>query len=190
MVLKRIVDASQISDRLSTPYGVCLTPIEEPNGMFAFLTRGPRLDKGIINVPPKFLFELGQEDEIAFVIAHELSHFLLKHEILYAYYSGSGRSLDEVVIETEREADELAMRLILNAGYDIDKAILNMKTLREKDSSHFVGSQLQDMRNIVMTDLQIANKVYAPMASQPYLGPDVLRELNAYLSPKTADGSP
>jgi hypothetical protein len=184
-ILKRITDASRITGALLTsPYGVCVTPIEQPGGMFAFLD-GPRLNLGIINVPPKFLREFRVEDELAFVLAHEVSHFLLKDEIFFAYVGGTNRSTDEVEIDAEREADELAMRLVINAGYDVDIAMTRVKELREKDSSHFVGSQMDDMRNIVMTDLKLTGKSYTPVHSAPYLPPQVLREINAYLNPRT-----
>jgi hypothetical protein len=184
-ILKRITDTSRITALLATPYGVCVTPIEQPGGMFAFLD-GPRLSLGVINIPPKFLQELGNEDELAFVLAHELSHFLLKDEIFFAYVQGTNRPNDEVEIDAEREADELAMRLIINAGYDVNIAMTRVKELRGQDNSHFVASQMDDMRDIVLTDLKLSGKSYAPVQSAPYLPAQVLREINAYLNPQTS----
>jgi len=79
----------------------------------------------------------------------------------------TARDITELQLTSERDADELAMRLVINAGYDIDKALVKMKELRSSDPTHFNGSQLASTRDIVMTDLEITKRVYSPVPSGP-----------------------
>jgi hypothetical protein len=181
-ILLRLAGGSQIpANLLNTAYGVCVTPVDQPQGIFANLMSGPRLHLGTIRVPPKFLLEFRTEDELAFVLAHELAHFLLKHEIMYGYLTATNRHVDGFAVVSEREADELGMRMVINAGYDIDLALTRLKELRKEDSVHFVGSQLQDLRNIVMTDLEKTKRVYRPRPSESYLPRPVWDEVQVYL---------
>ncbi|RVQ67642.1 hypothetical protein EKN06_06775 [Croceicoccus ponticola] len=58
--------------------------------------------------------ELADEDQFAFVVAHELAHNILGH---VAMLDAKGRKWGRVR-HTEREADRLAVWLMANAGYD------------------------------------------------------------------------
>lgn len=62
------------------------------------------------------------EGELAFVIAHELSHHLLghTHSNLEHFLGGTSASLDRSTIESELAADELALKLTTAAGYQPD----------------------------------------------------------------------
>lgn len=61
------------------------------------------------------LARLGGDDQIAFVIAHELAHNILRHAaILRSDKVRHGR----IVRQTERDADALAGELMLDAGFD------------------------------------------------------------------------
>lgn len=66
-----------------------------------------------------------RDDELAFVLGHELAHSFLGHERLLDEH-GIARGLvgnlavsPRLVIETEREADYVALYLMARAGYDI-----------------------------------------------------------------------
>jgi hypothetical protein len=188
-ILRRLTEGSQIpASLLKTDYGVCTSPAEHSGGGISPpQTKVPRISSGVILMPPKFFFELKREDELAFVLAHELSHFLLKHEIMYEYLRATKRSLDSFTIAAEREADELAMRMIINAGYDIDKALATLIELRsQKGQEHYLGEQMQDLRNIVMADLKEAKKVYSPRVSEEYMPPAVREELQRHLRQMSA----
>lgn len=64
------------------------------------------------------------DDELAFIIAHEMSHNILHHTGVMrggAVKRGIGRTLGQsgrIVRETEREADALGGTLMLDAGFD------------------------------------------------------------------------
>ena len=66
------------------------------------------------------------DDELAFVVAHELAHNLLGHAArLRSATALSGAHGDEVAGQSqgmEVEADALAVTLVANAGFDIDAA--------------------------------------------------------------------
>lgn len=72
------------------------------------------------------LFSLVQnEDELAFVIAHEMAHVVLGHGAVLRENgvprTGAARGVGkngEIVRRTEREADQLGGRMMLAAGYD------------------------------------------------------------------------
>lgn len=55
-----------------------------------------------------------EEAELAFVVAHELAHNLLRHRELL---DRTGRGMDDIR-RTEREADRLGVWLLAGAGYD------------------------------------------------------------------------
>lgn len=183
-ILRRLTAASKLDARLDTSYGVCATVIEQPEGIFANLLAAPRLHGGVIQIAPKFLLEFEHEDELAFVIAHELSHFLLRHEIVYAFTKGMGRNLDGIAALCEREADELALRLLINAGYDVGRALDRLKSMRAGDSDHLGGAQLDDLRRLVLADLERTKRPYVILPPEPYLSPAIRAEIREAL-PRT-----
>jgi len=70
------------------------------------------------------LRRLANDDEVAFVLAHEMAHNILGHAALMrrgTVRTGLGRTMGKsgaVVRATEAEADALAGALMLNAGFD------------------------------------------------------------------------
>lgn len=81
------------------------------DGRHVFLTTG-------------LLARLANDDELAFVIAHELAHNILGHAAILRrdkVEHGPGRSRGQsrrIVRQTEREADALAGELLLDAAFD------------------------------------------------------------------------
>jgi hypothetical protein len=63
--------------------------------------------------------------ELAFVLGHELAHGFLRHQALLSGNRGSGglfgspRAPARLVLETERQADHVALYMLARAGFDI-----------------------------------------------------------------------
>ena len=152
-ILFELAQTSEITDLLSNDFGVCLDVVPDATGIFANLFAGPRLNVGIIEFPVSFTNKLKTDDEIAFVVAHELAHFVLAHEILYVQVE-SGEEMNALGIRMEREADELAMRLLINGGYDLDRALVTLKELRKGDSVHPNAAGLECLKAKVLSDLR------------------------------------
>jgi predicted Zn-dependent protease len=63
--------------------------------------------------------------ELAFVIGHELAHGFLRHQALLSSNKGSGglfgnrHAPARLVLETERQADHVALYMLARAGFDI-----------------------------------------------------------------------
>lgn len=80
-------------------------------------------DGRYVAVTGRLMREVGDDAELAFVVAHEMSHNILQHReqlqgrsgLLAQFGMGSGR-----VKVTEIEADTLAIGLLAQAGYDLD----------------------------------------------------------------------
>lgn len=78
--------------------------------------------------------ELADEDQFAFVVAHEMAHNLLGHVALLRQ---TGRGWSKVR-RTEREADRLAVWLMANAGYDPAGAAAFMKGWARANDAGFL----------------------------------------------------
>lgn len=103
------------------------------------------LNTGLIN-------RLSSEDEIAFVIAHEIAHVELKHCIKTIQYTAKARQINprlgEVVAiayglyrrafskQQEREADEFGVRLMMKAGYKKSGAVSFFRILEKYEPQH------------------------------------------------------
>jgi hypothetical protein len=154
-VLKRLSEKSGLKRFEVNAYGSCIEIVPDAEGMFASFAAGPRLNEGVMEFPVAFLGLFGSEDEIAFVLAHEFSHFLLMHEVERTQYSAD-RELEKVF---EREADELALRMTVNAGYDAVRAFdLVLKLRGQKDSMHPTGAEAVLLRDEVLSELSAADQ--------------------------------
>lgn len=71
-------------------------------------------DGRIVQISTAVLAEAEDDDELAFIIAHEMAHNILRHA---ARLERTGRSRG-AIRETEIEADRLAIRLLAAAGFD------------------------------------------------------------------------
>lgn len=76
--------------------------------------KGAQAGDGLVQVSRAMLAETRSDDEAALVIAHEMAHIVLGHQSRVRA-AGKARA---VVLETEREADRIAVWLMINAGYD------------------------------------------------------------------------
>ncbi|MEJ6012101.1 M48 family metalloprotease [Novosphingobium aquae] len=76
--------------------------------------KGAQAGDGLVLVSRAMLAETRSDDEAAFVIAHETAHIVLGHQ---ARRNAAGKAR-AVLLETEREADRIAVWLMANAGYD------------------------------------------------------------------------
>ncbi|MFM5931840.1 MAG: M48 family metalloprotease [Novosphingobium sp.] len=80
--------------------------------------KGAEAGSGTVLMSRALLYETRTDDEAAFVLAHELSHLILDHQ---RRRKAAGKSR-RIALETEREADRLAVWLMDNAGYDASVA--------------------------------------------------------------------
>lgn len=76
--------------------------------------KGAQAGDGLVQVSRKMLAETRSDHEAAFVIAHETAHIVLGHQARRKAASKTRA----VVLETEREADRIAVWLMANGGYD------------------------------------------------------------------------
>ncbi len=80
--------------------------------------KGAQAGDGLVQVSRAMLAETRSDDEAAFVMAHETAHIVLGHQARRKASGKSGGKARAVILETEREADRIAVWLMANAGYD------------------------------------------------------------------------
>lgn len=121
---------------------------------------------GKIFIYTGLLDKLQNEDELAFVIAHEIAHNELKHcihRIQHSYQASKLQPALGTIVqlayaaykhpfskEEERQADEYAVRLMQKAGYKKAGAISFFVSL-EKQESKWEGSNLLTINDFVST---------------------------------------
>lgn len=100
---------ARMSATLSSPAG-CASDVE----LIPSRKLNAKADGRVVQVTTGVLAETRSDDELAFIIAHEMAHNILNHR----------ERLDRIgrrtanIRETEIEADRLAVRLMHAAGYD------------------------------------------------------------------------
>ncbi|WP_310533949.1 M48 family metalloprotease [Novosphingobium sp.] len=101
----------RLTDRTSALRGVTACHVH-----FELTTdgKGAQAGDGLVLVSRAMLSETRTDDEAAFVMAHETAHIVLGHQARRKAF-GKARA---VMLETEREADRIAVWLMTNAGYD------------------------------------------------------------------------
>lgn len=110
-----VITTVTVTPRLACPSYVHLARSDQRNayadGRHVFTTTG-------------LLSAVRNDDELAFIIAHEMAHNILHHAIVMRgddVSHGIGRMIgrsSRVVRQTEREADALGATLMLDAGFD------------------------------------------------------------------------
>ncbi len=115
---------------------VCAMPIVvTQSGNIVASTNGERvrISKGFIDLT-------GSDDELAFVIAHEMAHILLRHKVKLG--DGDRRA-------QEHEADTLALYIAIRAGYDGSTSIGILPRL-----AGFLRNDTVDSRHPTFSDRQ------------------------------------
>lgn len=85
-------------------------------------------DQGIVFVTTGLISQLSNEAQLAFVLAHEISHYTQKHvvesfEYRVANYGANIRDLSIYSKEKELEADKFGLRIYHEAGYSKEELI-------------------------------------------------------------------
>ena len=174
-VVSKLFSSSGISWRRYQKHErFCLLITDEPHTYTRFQKNTFYFSKNLMKM-------VSNEAELAFIIGHEMSHMLLHHwyrqaflhkknEILANKYGSNNTDNrdskiindkdlieDQLVFKIEREADELAIKLLLNADYDPKKAVLILKNLRWKDGSndnHLNLVQLNHLLKFVLNEFE------------------------------------
>ena len=76
--------------------------------------KGAQAGDSLVQVSRTMLAQTRSDQEAAFVIAHETAHIVLGHQARRK----AARKARAAMLETEREADRIAVWLMANAGYD------------------------------------------------------------------------
>lgn len=110
--------------------------------------------QGYIFVTTGLLARIKNESELAFILAHEISHFTQKHNLSSAKlrnrlldenqdgnFEDRVKTIYQYSRENEMEADELGMKLYLSAGYVFDFGLDALAMLEHADES-FVHSHI------------------------------------------------
>jgi Zn-dependent protease with chaperone function len=100
---------------------------------FELLTSGSEAsaDGERITISRQYLSLARNDDEVAFLVGHELAHNILRHR---AWLDKVGRSNANSRL-AERAADRLAVWLMANAGYDVAQAPAFMEHWGERQGS-------------------------------------------------------
>ncbi len=103
------------------------------------------------------------EDDLAFIAAHEMAHNLLGHS---AHLKSKKRGKRKAILASEVEADRLALWLMANAGYNAHKAVPFIERYGRKydpkllgDGTHpgwkqraqYMSAELKDIENASLT---------------------------------------
>jgi len=121
--------------------------------------------QGIIFINIGLLAKLESEAELAFVLAHEISHFTENHvldsyintaELEDSYRKGNSLSYDDALLnksnyskEKELEADDLGFKLFKKSNYNQEKILDVFKMLK---NSHLPFDLLEFDPNFISTD--------------------------------------
>ena len=114
-----VLRSGQVRDSILQPVSACRVRFE----VIAGTARFARTDGRIIQLGQDLVGPLSDED-IAFVLAHELAHSILDHRTQLAWLEQQGRSKAadkkrlDMAREFEDQADRLSIHLLAQAGFD------------------------------------------------------------------------
>lgn len=135
-IYKRIIEANHLEQFLTADPGleISIGCIDKN-----ITSTGLRLG-GFVVFPGVIVGKLPDEDQIAFILGHEISHYLLAHDELRIHWQQSEKAVTVQELQnTELQADALGLQLIVAAGYDPYASIDTMKFLLSFKSSCFLG---------------------------------------------------
>lgn len=126
-----------------------------------------------------FFRRLG-DAEVAAVVAHELSHTVLRHRIRlkaagarWGLRSQLGRSA-RLFRQTEEEADRLSVHLLRNAGYDPHAAVRFWRGKGRQLGAGIFGSPTHGSSKARATTIEAEIAAMAPLGTSPGTLPPVL----------------
>lgn len=125
-ILTRLVVSSNLGNYMSDQKAPIFLEVACHEGLEAssVFSAPASLSFGRLKIAGAFMKLFGTEDEIAFVIAHELSHYLLAHDILS--WDWSEKDIGQIFLRKklrERDADMVGLQLLTNAGYNPNGAV-------------------------------------------------------------------
>ncbi len=121
---------------------ITVAPVSTCRSRFELLTSGSgaSADGDRVTIARRLLALAQNDDEAAFLIAHEFAHNVLRHS---AWLARVGKSSANVKA-TERSADRLALWLMANAGYDPTQAPVFMERWGRRKSGPLYFSTTHD----------------------------------------------
>ena len=127
-------------------------------------------DQGIIFVSTGLISQIVNEAQLAYVLAHEISHYEKKHIVQkYDYTSKSSNRFDISLLskyskDHELEADLLGIELYHKAGYAKEELILTFDVL---NYSHLPFDEVEFSKTYFDTDKSYLPKEFFPETSYP-----------------------
>jgi hypothetical protein len=133
-------------------------------------------DGGMVSVTYDLANFLPDDGELAAVVAHELSHNILKHRTrLEAAKATKGAARKTLLrlVDTEIEADRLSVWLMANAGYDPAAAIRFWQRYGPTYGSELFmgGGHLRWKKRVVLLENEIAQIAKAPKSNGAFVPP-------------------
>jgi hypothetical protein len=106
-----------------------------------------------IYIPSEAIKESKSEDELAFKLAHELSHFLLhhRHRLLSRENLPHTQKI-RYFKALELEADSMAIKMLANSGYNLKSAEHFFKKHRDKGEGFHPSSKQRHLNLKIQTD--------------------------------------
>ena len=173
--------------RSGTPYTRTIEPVPACRARFEVVIGSgfsALADGEMVQISSRFLEEY-PEEEVAAVVAHELSHNILRHRerleergVSFGMLAGFGRNTG-YFRQTELEADILSVSLLANAGYDPAAAVRFWRTYGPKHSGGILRSRSHPAwRDRVATIQRAISELGSGRPSRPALLASRLRPLN------------
>lgn len=160
---------------------------------------GAQVGNATLEFEPGYYGALESEDAVASVLAHEISHHLLKHEHLlhhlneeYVAKSRRGSLTDDDEATRfakyrtyESEADLNMVPMLMNAGYSVAGALDMNATMNDRDKDHKTHPTPNQRRSMLLAEsARLGANIKAPVRPFP---PIVLKAIEEYFAKKTTE---